>query len=153
VTPPDDSETTFEDLRKMLTETGFAWVVENADIELANGVPQVYRLPRYRESDEKHEPLRPRKEKLEAVAGVRPYNSNEKLKVLVDEIERCIIIPIQIANTLTKSLSTADTPVDRIEIADDEPNTPVFRVIGDQPIGGGHISKLSTAINAIRKGL
>jgi hypothetical protein len=153
MSPEDDVHSTYDDLRKLLVETKFAWVIDNVDVKLRNGIPQDYNVPRYRESLEEDTANKARRERKETVTGIRPYDEKEMLSLLIDEIERCIIVPLQIADALPKTLSTSTTPLDGIEIVDNETGKTAFRVTPGQPVGGELVVTLADAIRRLRKGL
>ena len=150
---PQDAQDTYDNLRRPLEEFRFSWVTENVDAKLQLGVHEDVSLSRYRESLSKDEPAREPRGKPERVTGRREHTEQEKLLLLIDEIERCVIVPIRIADELPKSLSTSKKRLNSIELIDDETRTTEFKIDPVKSVGGEHIEQLTSALRRIREGL
>jgi hypothetical protein len=141
----------YDELRSLLGDSGFTWILNNVDELEHNGTAEDYSLERYRESSDDENATR--HARRESVIGMRPYTEQERLTLLLDEIERCIIQPIRIANTLPKHLSPSTQASVAIEIVDNNTNDTVFRVGASSSVGGIDVDELATAIDQIRSKL
>ena len=147
---PEDARSIYEELRELLGENGFGWVVENLDVELDRGVQDVQELPRFQEFPPGEQPARRRRERRERVIATRPHTDLERLSLILDEIDRCLIIPLRIANDLPKTLSPSDTPLTGVEVIDNQTGEAVFRAVWTQAVARNQTATLETAITQIR---
>ena len=147
---PDEARAIFQELRDLLVETGFTWVVENVEAELNRGVQVAQELPRFQEPPPAGQTAPRRRERRETATSARPHTEVERLGRMLDEIERCVILPIRIANDLPKRLSPNDTPLSAVEVVDTQAETVVFRVDSRTEIASDHTASLEIAIAQIR---
>jgi len=147
-----EKDTTFDELRTMLIEANFQWVVDNIDLAVEQGIQEEHQLRRYHEHSKGEESTRKSRERQERVIGSRTPNAREKLEIALDEIERCIVVPLEIANDLPKSLAaSSDSPV-AVEVINDATNETVFKVSVDELVDSTLLSNLSKAIQELRGG-
>jgi hypothetical protein len=147
---PEDANGIYGELRKLLHQNGFDWVNRNADVELQIGTAQAESFPRYQEDLEEDNSEPTRRARRETVIGMHLHTEQERLTVLLDEIDRCIILPLRIAESLPRRLSTSSEPIVGIEIGDDDPGASLFRISSTEPDVGEHVVDLSDAVREIR---
>jgi hypothetical protein len=150
---PEDAQATYDELRGLLEKSGFSWVAENVDVQLHAGVREEHALTRYQEPLEKDQPARKPSKRTEKVTGRRSHTAQEKLSLLLDEIERCVIVPMHIADELPRTLSTPQNPLNSIELINDATGKTEFRIDPAKSVGGKHIEQLAAALRHIREGL
>ena len=148
---PEDAQDIYDDLRRLLAQFGFSWIVENVDAKLQDGVHEDVTLPRYRESLNAVEAPREPRGGRERVTGRRGHTEPEKLTLLLDEIERCVIVPIRIANEIPRTLSTSEEPLDSIELINDETGETEFRIDAITSVGSEHVEDLKAVLRHIRE--
>ena len=115
----ENAESTYEDLLQLLKEAGYEWVIENVEVLIDNGVPQEEKLVRYKEPTEADDFERRPSQRTETVLGHRSHTPDEKLQLLLQEMHRCLVFPLQIAGELTRRLSSEGNTITAIELVDE----------------------------------
>ena len=147
---PSEAKVIFQELSELLMETGFQWVVENLDVDLNRGIQVTQQLRRFQEPQPGEQSAARQRERRETTISTRPHTEVERLSRMVDEIERCVLLPIRIADDLPKKLSSDGSPLSGIEVVDPETDETVFRIDSRAAVAKDQAASLEADLAQIR---
>jgi hypothetical protein len=146
----DELRELYDELLVLLRHAGFDWLIDAIESDISRGVPEEISLPRYYEAD-LEEPQRRRSRAREKVLAMRAFTEKEKITFLLDEIDRVLVEPCQLAAELPNLLRTSDQQNITFDLVDPETNKSEFTSRRLTKRATDHAADLKSLLETLRK--